>query len=186
MQELVAAEVHAEDEYNRLTAAFASQQWSYAKLRFDVYDETPHKSSEKAVASTISQRVTPAVNKSVVPSTPTATVAGGRSACCVTHQGKKEIEALLSKFMTDFGSVMSSTFGDEMNPVVEARTTPNSEADRSANPDRAANNIHPRVSCNYCGGQVRGIRYKCNQCADYDLVRIAPVVRVPLSHTGQV
>ena len=188
-EQLVAAEVHAEDEYDRLTAAFASQQWSYAKLRFDVYDETPHKSVEKAVVSSTSQRVAPTGNKSVVPSTTAATVARGTSVCCATHQGKKEIESLLSKFMTDFGSVMSSTFGDEMSPVLEAQATPrlpNSEASRSTTPDRAVDDIHPRVSCNYCGGQVRGIRYKCNQCADYDLVCLVVVLRVPLSHTVQV
>lgn len=44
---------------------------------------------------------------------------------------------------------------------------------------------HPRVSCNHCGFQVVGPRFKCTLCADYDLCHLCfalPRPPHPLSH----
>ena len=39
-------------------------------------------------------------------------------------------------------------------------------------PGAAENKIHPHVVCDECQGPVRGARFRCLQCPDYDLCSV--------------
>ncbi|KZS93190.1 hypothetical protein SISNIDRAFT_550176 [Sistotremastrum niveocremeum HHB9708] len=115
--------------------------------------------------------------------------------CCSVDEGKKELRTMFDKFLKDLNMTMSSTFGDaftgedegdekhshgtatplqsnvslEPNPII-----PGSFTERPATPPSPPlpareQHLHPGVYCDYCNKQIKGTRYKCNDCANYDL-----------------
>lgn len=100
----------------------------------------------------------------------TTTTATADSACCSVEDGKREMKTLLNTFLTDFKRVYGQTFAEDMLSSDEERTN---NPFKDPVPERAREEqregIHPNIWCDKCGEHVRGLRYKCNQCPDYDL-----------------
>lgn len=42
--------------------------------------------------------------------------------------------------------------------------------------------LHPGVWCDFCGKQIRGLRFRCQECAEYDLVCVNCLALVSLTH----
>ena len=103
----------------------------------------------------------------------------------------------MANFMRDLDNVMVSTFGEGLHmstgsvtPRAQSTEVPKTNSvppletkdsgDMSSLPipgafvqvpssiDRV---VHPAVTCDFCSGPVIGMRYKCNACMSYDLVR---------------
>ncbi|EJD54417.1 hypothetical protein AURDEDRAFT_110070 [Auricularia subglabra TFB-10046 SS5] len=99
---------------------------------------------------------------------PASTAESAGDSCCTVDASKREIKGIVSNFLRDFTRVVSDTFGDEMDDprdhtASEARAPPARPTPPDVQP------IHHNVWCDACGSSVRGIRYKCNDCINYDL-----------------
>ena len=57
-------------------------------------------------------------------------------------------------------------------------------ADGDAQPNRQddGNQIHPGVMCDGCEGSIRGLRYKCLVCPDFDLCKICEGKGMHIQH----
>lgn len=116
-----------------------------------------------------------------------------QQSCCSVAEGKEEMKELMSKFMRDFSDVMSSTFGEappvsaQAPAVSPATVVPEQKNTDDINevaipgafvhpappvnpPASDEKPIHEGISCDYCGGTVRGARFKCQECPLFDLV----------------
>ena len=114
-----------------------------------------------------------------------------RQSCCSVQEGKQEVKSLVDNFLREFNGIVSSTFGDA--PAAQPRSTspetvtaepPNNVDDASdvtvpgafyrptyITP-KANVPVHQGITCDFCGQRnIRGTRYHCIQCPDYDLVR---------------
>ncbi|KIM31741.1 hypothetical protein M408DRAFT_327187 [Serendipita vermifera MAFF 305830] len=101
--------------------------------------------------------------------TTTATASTADSACCSVDEGKREMKTLLNTFLTDFKRSYGQTFAEEMLSSDEEPAKASNPFQDPAPESRKEEGIHPNIWCDKCGEQVRGLRYKCNQCPDYDL-----------------
>ena len=197
---LVGNEAHSEEEYRARILPFSGRQWPSALLRFTVNDEMPHKlprvlhesvAQSETVELTRTRRGTSVLPPSVPTDAPPMrkrSTSGdisevtSRMSCCSVSEGKEEMRSLLSNFLQDFANTISSTFGDDMDPVSPAtERTPKqlnknlsrqaSSISINAQPQASWNGPHPGVKCNICLRDMHGKRFRCEQCFDYDLVR---------------
>jgi hypothetical protein len=152
-QQLIAEEVHSEEEYSSKTAHLAAQSFTHAKLRFDVKEGGAPKA--QSIAGTRSNK---SARSSVSPSS-------------TNGSGKREIKELMDKFLKDFGQIMSSTFGEvsdnttTSSPTLTARPSVDVQATSPVFNDV----VHRNIVCDVCDKTVVGSRYKCMDCHDYDL-----------------
>lgn len=125
-----------------------------------------------------------------------------RKSCCSVSDSKEEIKELVSNFLREFNRSVSSTFGDlplsapstprapvddQLRTVQKEIDTPStfsipgSFVEQSATKDASSlpsgqlpGVVHHNVWCDFCGERIRGLRSKCRECANYDLVRVDP------------
>lgn len=94
--------------------------------------------------------------------------------CCSTEEGKRELKVLLNNFIVDLRRVYGETFADgvmDQGPCKDfvlhgSPSIPKRDFSASSNDQEG---LHPHVWCDRCGQHIRGLRYKCKQCPDYDL-----------------
>ena len=82
------------------------------------------------------------------------------------------MKTLLNTFLTDFKSVYGQTFAEELLSDEErpkVASNPFEDPTVECKQREQLEGIHPNIWCDKCGEHVRGLRYKCNQCPDYDL-----------------
>lgn len=86
--------------------------------------------------------------------------------CCTVDEGKKEMKALMSSFLTDFKKVYGETFAEEMlsssdgEEFVTAKTgdendtevtTPKPVSSELPSPTDNQEGLHPNIWCDWCG-----------------------------------
>ncbi|KAH7104898.1 hypothetical protein BKA62DRAFT_429081 [Auriculariales sp. MPI-PUGE-AT-0066] len=105
--------------------------------------------------------------------------------CCNVDASRREIKGMMSDFLRNFSSVMGDSFATDIPPppspfIMPAVTvtTPASSSRspmgmhiRSPVPAPAADvlPLHRNVWCDACGSSIRGTRYQCSVCPNYDL-----------------
>ncbi|KAG8900696.1 hypothetical protein FRB99_005812 [Tulasnella sp. 403] len=110
------------------------------------------------------------------------------SSCCSVKSAKTEIKGMMESFLHDFQRTMADNFSDPNVPGTPMDTSASEQANstpqqpqRSLSPvgvipgafvvplTTSAEVIHPSVLCDHCGKTVRGTRYKCQKCPDFDI-----------------
>lgn len=166
-QQLIAQEIHSSDEFKACTAQYASQSWTYAKLRLDVKEEKTKARISQSSNSPMS---------SAVPSG-SSTINVGGTVPVSSSRGiadKQEIKLLLDKFLFNFGNIMASTFGDATDradtstPTLTARPVPEPPIEQQKQHVNSGA-VHHGIVCDVCNTTIVGVRYKCLDCLDYDL-----------------
>ena len=116
----------------------------------------------------------------------------------------QEIKSILDTFLVNLTNQLSGTFDGarvaespsstpvsprEAQPIpgafvnAEAQTQPSPSTSSSAKPKLPKGGFrHKHISCDGCLTGIRGMRYKCEQCPDYDLCGSC----LPLLHTGEL
>ena len=81
------------------------------------------------------------------------------------------------------GSETAHEVPSKPRKAIGSQTAPGWRADSSAQTDQQAvplvgpdSVLHPNITCDNCEGPVRGIRYKCNTCRDYDLCSFCELI----------
>ncbi|KAL5518731.1 hypothetical protein ACEPAH_414 [Sanghuangporus vaninii] len=115
-----------------------------------------------------------------------------QQSCCSVAEGKEEMKELMSNFIRDFNNVMTSAFSDAppdsamastLSPATVGFEQKNADDNNevvipgafvhpvpSVNPPVLDEKpIHEGISCDYCGSNVRGARFKCQECPHFDL-----------------
>ena len=71
------------------------------------------------------------------------------------------------------GSTVGSTVAEAASGAAGTAAEAEGSAQNLADAARAASEVHELVTCDGCGlSPIRGPRWKCNQCADFDLCDI--------------
>ncbi|ORX38533.1 hypothetical protein BD324DRAFT_577929 [Kockovaella imperatae] len=113
-----------------------------------------------------------------------------------------ELRTYLDGFLANFSNQLANTFdgapspAQEVDPVVpgafvnsqtdvQTQTSPSTESGPAPRPCNGLGKggfRHKHISCDGCWTGIRGMRYKCEQCPDYDLCGSC----LPLLHTGDL
>lgn len=104
--------------------------------------------------------------QSAVSATGVGLGADSDSTCCSIDEGKREVKSLLDNFLTNFKRVYGETFAEGEMPSQDPFRDSNAASEMTNNDQEG---LHPNIWCDRCGQHIRGLRYKCNQCPDYDL-----------------
>lgn len=116
----------------------------------------------------------------------------------------QEVKSILDTFLVNLTNQLSGTFdgarvaesprtaptpSQDAQPIpgafvnAEAQTQPSVSTTPEARPKHGKGGFrHKHISCDGCLTGIRGMRYKCEQCPDYDLCGSC----LPLLHTGEL
>jgi hypothetical protein len=161
-EKILAQRVSSPQDYLDATANLCNQPWYYAKLRFDVVDDASARSSVYASSRASIQQAPETHVPPVSSSTPSAPGVPRKG-----EASKTALQGILSKFLVDFETIVSSTFGEEEGHIHEQEPT---------KVISKSDSLHRGIYCDHCGSDIRGVRYKCESCyashptRGYDLV----------------
>lgn len=111
----------------------------------------------------------------------TAPAVSRADSCCSVDSGKREIKGMMSDFMHNLTTIMNDSFAPDLDeprapsplilPAMTQRPSTIPIIGRSPVPAPLGDvlPLHRNVWCDACGSSIRGTRWQCEICPNYDL-----------------